>query len=63
MLYECSRCGKLVDEDNGIIVHESSYSIFLHIMNMVFICKKCLSRKGREIFEKAKTAPHTPRNL
>ena len=54
MLYECYRCGNPVDENEGMIIHKPTYSIFLSVMNMVFVCKNCLSKKGREKFDKAK---------
>ena len=54
MLYECYRCDKIVDENDGVIVYERTFVALSFIDNMVFICKNCLSKNGREKFEKAK---------
>ena len=56
MLYECYRCNKLIDEKEGAMVYRGAFSpfIFKDIISLVFVCKDCLSKKGRETFEKAR---------
>ena len=54
MLYECNRCGNLIDENKGIIIHKPFYLFLGSIISQIFICKDCLSKKGREKFDKAK---------
>ena len=59
MLYECNRCGNLIDENKGIIIHKPFYLFLGSIISQIFICKDCLSKKGREKFDKAKKNSRT----
>lgn len=55
MIYQCSECDKLYDEDDGYMANTST--IGFAIMSggsMVFICKNCMSEKGRKKLEELK---------
>ena len=54
MLYECNRCCNLIYENKDIIIHKPFYLFLGSIISQIFICKDCLSKKGREKFDKAK---------
>lgn len=52
MIYECHRCGKLHNEDNGYMAEKSILGFGIMGSTMVFICKNCMSKKGKKILEK-----------
>lgn len=50
MIFQCYRCGKLYDENDGCIAEIIGFTIMG--ASMVFICKNCISKKGKKIIEK-----------
>jgi len=53
MIYQCYTCKKLFNEDNGAMVLENNLTIPIPTTQilMVFKCKSCISKKGRDEIE------------
>ncbi len=54
MILECHRCNKLYDEEYGYMADIGIIGFGIIGSSMVFICKNCMSKKGREKLEEIK---------
>lgn len=54
MIYECAKCHKLYDENDGIMYLVEVPSVIMLNVFYLFKCKNCMSEKGREEFKKFK---------
>jgi len=55
MIYQCHECDKLYDENDGYMASTGIVSFFaLGGDSMTFICKNCMSDKGRKKLEEIK---------
>jgi len=58
MIYQCYKCNKLFNENEGAMVLEEQLTgvgpviIEHHAKFLVFKCKNCIGKKGRETIEK-----------
>jgi len=51
MIYQCHKCNKLYDEIEGYMANSSIIGFGIIGSSMVFICKNCMSEKGKKIIE------------
>ena len=55
MIYQCNECEKLCYEDDGYMAKTGTISFFaIGGDSMVFICKNCMSEKGRKKLQEIK---------
>lgn len=55
MIYQCNECKKLYDEDDGYMANSGLLGFgIIGGDSMVFICKNCMSEKGRKKLEEIK---------
>jgi len=55
MIYQCYKCEKLFDEDDGamvLTVDFSPFPLFTSQTLMVFKCKTCISKRGKGTINK-----------